>query len=246
MQRVPHSAVRGCALVLALLSAPVAGRALPGKDAAKPPAVRWDETRPGCTFSRSEDGKYRYGLWAGDVGIILAVDSQELDKVRRRHESFFSVWLSVRDRGQGALDVDPEKISLEFTSHFKVIQTALNPDGFSARVQEDADELDRQTAREVEKHPEQKETKEAYVRAFQKDSAELLEFVSKNSLRAAHLDAGNPEVSGWILFSTKNKWLGGWKKQEEFILRLPLAGKIFEFPFKLPPKQGELILRHRE
>jgi hypothetical protein len=246
MRRISHSAVRGCVLALALLSSPGASRALTGKDAASPPAVRWDETRPGCTFSRSEDGKYRYGLWAGDVGITVAVDSQELEKVRRRHESFFSVWLSVRDRGQSTLDVNPEKISLEFTSHFKVIQNALNPDGFSARVQEDADELDHQTAREIEKHPEQKAAKEAYVRAFQKDSAELLEFVSKNSLRAAHLDAGNPEVSGWILFSTKNKWIGGWKKREEFILRFPLDGKIYEFPFKLPPKEGELILRHRD
>ncbi len=26
------------------------------------PAVRWDEQRPGCTFSRDDDGKYRYGL----------------------------------------------------------------------------------------------------------------------------------------------------------------------------------------
>lgn len=234
------------ALTIAWLFPSGVSEALPGKDAAKLPAVRWDEAGPGCTFSRSEDGKYRYGMSAGDVAITVAVDSQELEKVRRRHESFFSVWLSVRERGQGTLEVNPETISLEFTTHFKVIQTALNPDGFSARVQEDADELDHQTAREIEKHPEQKAAKEAYVRAYQKDSAELLEFVSKNSLRSAHLDAGNPEVSGWVLFSTKNKWIGGWKKREEFILRVPLEGKIYEFPFKLPPKEGELILRHRE
>ena len=36
------------------------------------------------------------------------------------------------------------------------------------------------------------------------------------------------------------------KKQEEFILRVPLAGKMFEFPFRLPPSEGELILRRRE
>ena len=33
---------------------------------------------------------------------------------------------------------------------------------------------------------------------------------------------------------------------KEFILRLPLDGKIFEFPFKLPPKPGEVLLRKRE
>ena len=232
--------------MLGLLSPLGASGALPNKDTAKVSVVRWDESHPGCTFSRSEDGKYRYGLWAGDVGITLAVDAQELEKVHRRHEPFFSVWLMVRYRGRDALEVSPDKISLEFTTHFKVIQTSLDPDGFSARVQEDADQLDHETAREIEKHPEQKASKEDYMRAFQKDSAELVEFVGKNSLRAAHLDRGNPEVSGWVLFSTKNKWIGGWKKREEFILRFPLDGKIYEFPFKLPPKEGELILRHRD
>jgi hypothetical protein len=139
-----------------------------------------------------------------------------------------------------------EHISLEFVKHFRVVQTSLDPDGFSQKVQNDADELDHETAREVEKHPEQKETKEAFVRAFLKDSAELQEFVGKNSLRRTQLGPGNPETSGWVLFSTDSKWISGWKKQEELILRVPLEGKIFEFPFKLPPKPGEVMLRRRE
>jgi hypothetical protein len=49
-----------------------------------------------------------------------------------------------------------------------------------------------------------------------------------------------------VLFSTDSKWISGWKKQEELILRVPLEGKIFEFPFKLPPKPGEVMLRRRE
>jgi hypothetical protein len=220
--------------------------ALAGKDLPKPPVLRWDEARPGCTFSRTGDGKYHYGLWSDDVVITVAVDSQELEKVRRRHEPFFGVLLSVRYRGQGALEVSAENISLEFVKHFQVIQTSLDPDDFSAQVQNDADELDHQTAREIEKHPEQKENKELYMRAFQKDAAQLLEFVSKNSLRASRLSPTNPDISGWVLFSTRSKWISGWKKQEEFILRVPLAGKIFEFPFRLPPKEGELILRRRE
>ncbi len=40
-------------------------------------ALRWEEGQPGCTFSRDDDGKYRYGLWTADFGIVLAVDSQE-------------------------------------------------------------------------------------------------------------------------------------------------------------------------
>jgi hypothetical protein len=243
MRGFRHSALR--CLALSFLCA-AANAALAGKNLPKPPALRWDETRPGCTFSRTEDGKYHYGLWSDDVGITVAVDSQELEKVRRRHEPFFGVLLSVRYRGQDALEVSMENISLEFVKHFQVVQTSLDPDDFSAQVQNDADELDHQTAREIEKHPEQKESKELYMRAFQKDAAQLLEFVSKNSLRAARLSPSNPEVSGWVLFSTRSKWISGWKKQEEFILRVPLAGKIFEFPFRLPPKEGELILRRRE
>lgn len=244
--RVPVIARLVLALAMTSLLLPGAGRAVPRNDKAKIPAVRWDEQHPGCTFSSSDDGKYRYGLWYEDVGITLAVDSQELEKVHRRHEPFFGVLLHVRYRGQGSLDLGVENISLEFVKHFQVVQTSLDPDSFSEKVQNDADELDHQTAREVEKHPEKKEAKEAYVRAFLKDSAELQEFVGKNSLRPTRLGPGNPETSGWVLFSTNSKWISGWKKQEEFILRVPLDGKMFEFPFKLPPKPGEVMLRRRE
>jgi len=216
------------------------------KNKEKIPAVRWDEQRPGCTFARGDDGKFRYGLWYGDLGITVAVDSQELEKVHRRHEPFFGVLLSVRYRGKTSLDLGVENISLEFVKHFQVVQTALDPDGFAARVQNDADTLNEQTARDVEKHPEQKEQKEAYVRAFLKDSAELEEFVGKNSLRPTKLGPGHEDASGWVLFSTKSKWISKWRKQEEFILRVPANGTVFEFPFRLPPKPGETILRKRE
>jgi hypothetical protein len=238
----------GVALVFvaASLLCPHMGRAASPPDKDKVPAVRWDETHPGCTFSRGDDGKYRYGLSSGDVAITMAVDSQELEKVHRRHEPFFGVLLTLRYRGQGSLELATDKISLEFLKHFRVMQTSLDPDGFSAKVQSDADILNDQIAHEVEKHPEQKEQKEAYMRAFLKDSTELTEFVGKNSLRPTTLNPGNPETSGWVLFSTQSKWISGWKKQEEFILRLPLEGQVFEFPFKLPPKPGEVILRKRE
>ncbi len=228
------------------LLCPAPLRAEPGKDKPKIPAVRWDEEHPGCTFSFGDDGRFRYGLWSDDVGVTLSVDSQELEKVHRRHEPFFAVLLDVRYRGQGALELATDAISLEFVNHFRVVQTPLDPEGFAQKIQDDADALDHEAAREGQKHPERKEEKEAYVRAFQKDSAELLEFVSKNSLRPTRLGPGHPETSGWVLFSTQNKWIGGWKKQEEFILRLPVDGKIFEFPFKLPPKPGEVLLRKRE
>jgi hypothetical protein len=127
-----------------------------------------------------------------------------------------------------------------------VRQPVLNPDDFADQVQNDADTLIDQTAQQVEKHPEQKERKEAYVRAYLRDSAELEEFVGKNSLRPTRLSPGSEVASGWVLFGLKSKWIGKWKKREEFILRVPVERKMFEFPFQLPPKPGEGMLRKRE
>lgn len=248
MRRVPSTSLPWLArtIVAVLLVTVPCAPAHASDNKTKIPAVRWSEGNPGCTFSRGDDGKFRYGLWSGDVGVIVAVDSQELEKVHRRHEPFFAVMLTVRYRGQTPLDLSVDHISLEFVKHFKVEQFALDPDGFTRKVQNDADALNDQVAREVQKHPEKKEQQEAYVRAFLKDSTELQEFVGKNSLRATELSPGNAETAGWVLFSTDSKWISGWKKQEEFILRLPLAGKMFEFPLKLPPRPGEVILRKRE
>jgi len=245
MSRHQHRVVRGLVQMMAVASLlPHPGFASNKKD--RIPAVRWAEGNPGCTFTRDNDGKFRYGLWYGDVGVTMAVDAQELEKVHRRHEPFFGVLLSVRYRGQASLDFATENISLEFVKHFQVQQLAMDPDDFASRVQGDADTLNDQTARDVQKHPEQKEQQEAYVRAFLKDSAELEEFVGKNSLRPTKLSPGRQDASGWLLFSTKSKWIGKWKKQEEFILRVPVGGMVLEFPFRLPPKPGETILRKRD
>jgi hypothetical protein len=218
----------------------------PGKNKPQPTTVRWNEELPGCTFSKSDDGKYRYGLWSGDIGITLAVDAREVEIIHHRIEPIFAVLLTVRYRGNQALDVNPDNVTLQFMKHFKVVQPSLDPDDYAEKVQGDADARDHETAREIAKHPAEKETDEARLRDYQKSVSELIEYLSNKSLRAAHLDQGNPEVSGWVFFNTNNKWLGGWKRQEEFVLRVPLAGKIFEFPFKLPPKEGELLLRKRD
>ncbi len=225
-----------------------ANAANPGKDQPKPQIVRWNEAQPGCTFSRGDDGKYRYGLWTDDVGIVLAVDAREVQIVRAHHriEPLFGVLLTIRHRGTDALDLATDQISLQFMKHFKVVQTSVDPDDYVQKIQADADMLDDETRRAVAKHPEEKSEREAQLQEYQKSVSELIEFLGKNSLRATHLDHGNPEASGWVFFSTDNKWLGGWKAQEEFVLRLPLDGKIFEFPFRLPPKEGELLLRKRD
>ena len=212
----------------------------------QPLAVRWSEEQPGCTFSRGDDGKYRYGLWSGDVGAILAIDARELQIIPHRNWPFFGVFLTIRYRGAGSLDASPEGITLQFMKHFKVVQTSLDPEGYSEKIQSDANTLDDETRRAVAKHPEKKQALEARLQDYQKSANEMIEFLSRNRLRPAHLDRANPEVSGWIFFNTRTKWLGNWKTQEEFVLRFPLDGKVFEFPFKLPPKQGELLLQKRE
>ena len=235
-------------LILALASAisPHSSQASSHDNKKQLPTVRWDETHPGCTYSRGDDGRFRYGLWTGDLAITLAVDSQELEKVRHRHEPFFAAFLDVRYRGQGTLQLNVEKISLEFVKHFQVIQPSLNPEDFAEKVQSDADTLNDQAAREVKQHPERRDAEQAYVRAFLEDSAELQEFVGKNSLRPTLLSPGNSEAGGWVLFSAESKWIGRWKKREEFILRLPLEDRILQFPFQLPPPPGDVQLRKRE
>jgi len=227
-------------------------KAVPDKDqnnqdkrTSQPLTVRWDEDQPGCTFARGDDGKYRWGLWSGDLGITLAADAREVQAIRHRNWPIFGVFLTIRYRGTGSLDTTPEGITLQFMKHFKVVQPALDPDGYTQKIQSDADAADDETRREVKKHPEKKQAPEARLQEYQKSANEMIEFLSHNSLRPAHLDRATPEVNGWVFFDTKSKWLGNWKPQEEFVLRLPLAGKVFEFPFKLPPKKGELLLPKR-
>jgi hypothetical protein len=177
---------------------------------------------------------------------VLAVDAREVQIIRHRIEPIFGVLVTIRYRGTGGVDADPGGMTLQFMKHFKVVQPALDPDDYAQKIQSDADALDDEARRALAKHPEEKQAREARLQDYQKSVSELIEFLTKNSMRPAHLDPGNPEASGWIFFNTNNKWIGGWKAQEEFVLRLPLDGKIFEFPFRLPPSKGEMLLRKRE
>jgi hypothetical protein len=216
------------------------------KSSPQPIVVRWSENQPGCTFTREDDGKYRYGLWSGDLGVILAVDARELQIIRHRIQPIFGAVVTIRYRGKASLEAAPEEITLQFVKHFRLIEPALDPDAYSQKIQSDADEIDDETRHMIAKHPAEKQEREARLQEYQKSVSELIEFLSTKSLRPARLDSADPEVSGWIFFDTQSKWLGGWKSQEDFILRVVLDGKRFEFPFKLPPEQGELILRKRE
>lgn len=216
------------------------------KNTPRPLRVRWSEQQVGCTFSRGDDGKYRYGLWSGDVGIVLAVDAREVQLIAHRIEPIFGVLLEIHYRGAAHFDTSPDGITLQFVKHFKVVQSSLDPDDYIQKIQADADAVDDETRREIAKYPDQKEVREKRLQEYQKSVSEMIEFLGRNSLPPAHLDKSNAEVSGWVFFNTKNKWLGGWKAQEEFVLRIPLEGKIYEFPFKLPPEKGEFLLQKRQ
>jgi hypothetical protein len=239
-----RTAMSGLLLTVLLGSATWATPPAPDKAQATSTS-RWEEDQPGCTFSRDDDGKYRYGFWAADFGVVLAVDSQELDKARRRAQPIFGVQLTLHYRGKDWLDVVPGKIFLEFVKHYHDVHGALDPDDLANQEQADTDGLVEGTQREIRRHPEKRQEKEAMLAARQTDAAQMIEFLKTRSLRAVKLDPGHPEASGWVLFITKSKWIDELQKQEEFVLRVPLGNRIIEFPFSLPPSEGDLILRRR-
>jgi len=246
MHGASHSTKTIATLLLAVLlaSASVSTRAVAGKSADSS-TLRWAEGELGCTFSRDDDGKYRYGFWTADFGIVLAVDSQELEKVRRRSDSIFALQLTVHYRGTDSLRITPGQIALEFVKHYHDLHRALDPDRVAAEQQNNVNALAGQTDRELRKHPEKQPEKEAALAAHQKDAAEMIEFLKTRTLRATTLDPNHSEASGWILFGTKSKWIDSLRKQEEFLLRVPVGNQVIEFPFSLPPSEGDLILRRR-
>lgn len=210
------------------------------------PAVRWKEGSSGCTFARGNDGKYSYGLRTQDLYVILSVDAQELQLTRRRLTHFLGVFLDVDYQGSGTLLFDPGTATLEYASHYHVMKESLDPVEFAERIEAGGEAVSDETARQVEKHPERKEKREAVTRAYQKDVAELLEFVNTQAMKPTTLTRKAPRASGWVLFGTNNRWIGKWKKREDLILRIALADRVLEFPFTLPPKEGEVRLKQRD
>jgi hypothetical protein len=209
------------------------------------PTLRWAEDQKGCTFERGEDGKYRYGLWSDDVGVIVAVDSQELQMTRRRLQPLFGVLITVRYRGASNTYVNTNTMRLEFVDHQQLVQPSLDPDNLAAQLQNGADSLEDEAQREARKHPEKLAAKQQLIEEYQKQLTEMLEFLSTRSLHSGTLDPATPEARGWIFFSAKSKWIGDWKKQERLVLDIPLPNMLLEFPITLPPTEGELLLRHR-
>ena len=207
--------------------------------------MRWIEGQPGCTFSADDDGRYRYGLWTQDFGIVLAVDSLELQKAGRRTEPILTLLLTLRYRGKDSFSLEPSAITLEFVKHAHDLHLALDAGEVANKFRIDSDQLAKTTEREIQKYPEKKTDLESQLKEHQENIAQMLTFLDSRSLRTLKLDPVHPEASGWVYFSASSKWIGDWKKQEEFVLRIPLADQVVEFPFALPPSEGDLLLRRR-
>ena len=211
----------------------------------KPPTVRWTAGSPACEFQRADDGRYHWRMAGDDVDITLIMDSQELSKSHHRLYHVVAAYLSFTYTGSAKLDFLADT-RLEFVLHQHVIQPSLDPDEFASKMQNDVDTLVFDTERQIKKDSAKTEEKTGRAREYEKEVSEFQEFLSTQTLRPATLTPGNPEVHGWALFSTKNKWIGPWKSREEFVLRIWQKDRIYEFPFSLPPAEGDLILRKRD
>lgn len=120
-----------------------------------------------------------------------------------------------------------------------------DPAELSTKLQNDLDTYVFEGERKIKKDPSVAQDKMAHMREYEKEASEFIEFVSTQSLGTdtIFLTPGNPEAHGWVFFSTANKWVGPWKEQEDFIVALWMKDKIWQFPFSLPPANGDLILR---
>lgn len=228
-------------LFLLLLSSPAwAGDSFPA------PTLRWADGAPTCTMRYADDGHTYYGISSADFEITLAVDTQELEKVRHRAIPMIGVLVSFKYKGTDPLALAPSRSTLEFVKHFQIVQRALDPNTMLAQLQQNMDDLtDEIEHHQLRKHPELKDAKESELQQRLRDYTEMMDFVSTRALREGALDPSNASATGWIFFSTKNRWIGPWRRPEQFVFRIPVENAVVEFPFELPPKGGKVQLRRR-
>jgi hypothetical protein len=210
------------------------------------PVARWSQDAPNCTLRQGNDGRTYYGFSTSNFEIILAVDRQELEKIPHRATPMLSALLTFRYKSGEELGIHQNRFALEFVKHFQVVKTSLDPDDMLHHLQEDVNDLTDEVERhQVRNHPEQKAQKETELQSRLKDYTEMMDFISTQALRPAVLNRSNSTVSGWVFFAIKDRWIGPWRKPEQFILRLPVRNLTVEFPFSLPPQTGGIELRHR-
>ena len=211
------------------------------------PVLRFSVESPGCSVRTTDDGHVYYSISTSEYDVTLGVDRQELEKVKHRVIPMLGVLINFKYKGDKNFDVQQNRFTLEYVKHFQVVKGSLDPDtmlqNLQAHVDDATDEVERH---QLKHHPDQKEKAEGELQAHLKDYTEMMDFVSTRALRPVTLDAANSTAEGWVFFSTKDRWIGGWRRPEQFILRLPVEDIMVEFPFQLPPEQGKVQLRRRE
>ncbi len=209
------------------------------------PTIHWEEGAPGCSLDKAgKDNLDRYNIVNNALRISLAVDPRELTLSQRRADHVVGVLLTVRNTGTTPLLVKQSDASLEFVKHSQWRFTSWDPDNLANHIQDKTDSLMHQTDKDLEKRPEKVEQNEGRLREHQKLVSEMVDFLSTQGLHDAALDVNTPEVAGWIFFPSRGKWVGDWKKREEFVFRIPIGSWIVEFPFLLPPA-GRPMLKER-
>lgn len=218
--------------------------------AADKPAIqvlRFDAADPNCTVRIADDGHVYYALSSANYEITLGVDRQELEKVPHRVLPMIGVLVRFQYKGDKKFDVQQNRFTLEFVKHFQVVQSSLDPDSMLQTLQDNVDDLTDEVERhQLKHHPDNKEKAEGELQARLKDYTEMMDFISTRALRPTTLDPANATVEGWVFFNTRNRWIGGWRRPEQFVLRMPVQNLMIEIPFELPPKQGKVELRKRE
>ena len=172
------------------------------------------------------------------------VDARELTESQRRAGRVVGVLISVRSNGGAPTPVKQSDASLEFIQHQHWKFSSWDPETLADHIQHQTDDLMTQTDKDLEHRPEKVEKNEERLRQHQKLVSEMLDFLSTKALKDTTLDPATPETWGWIFFPSRGKWVGGWKKREEFVFRIPVGSWIVEFPFQLPP-EGRRTLKER-
>jgi hypothetical protein len=206
------------------------------------PSARWTAGAAGCTFTRGEDGRYRWTMSGDDLDITLLVDSQELTKSRRRFYHLLGVYVTATYKGSGKLEF-PADLRMDFVRHHDVREAAEDVTELQNRLQNDIDTKIFETERQIKRKPDQTAQKTELLRQYQKEAAEFIDFLTTQYLEPVTLNSGNPEVHGWVFFATSNRWIGPWKEHEDFLLSVMMKDRVWQFPFSLPPTPGDLILR---
>jgi hypothetical protein len=220
-------------LTLIALAAPGWAKKKPEPDN----ALRWQPSCPVCSVDHSgSENLDRYTISGHDLVVSLGVDPRELVQSQKRAGRVVGVLLTVETKGAAPMLVKQSDASLEFVVHSQWRFSSWDPDNLVDHIQHQTDDLMHQTDKDLEKKPEKVEKNEDRLREQQRLVSETVDFLGTQSLRDTTLDAGHPKVSGWVFFPSRGKWVGDWKKREQFIFRIPVGPWVVEFPFVLPPE----------